>query len=66
MTAQRLSWGLRILLAPLGLMAAGMVRADEPGYRQFPGALLPEEATLSDEDGFSAPLMSSTSCQARG
>jgi protein SCO1/2 len=42
----------RILLLLFLALAAGMASADEPGYRQFPGALLPDDVVLSDEAGF--------------
>ncbi len=43
----------RILLLLLAL-SCGAAWADEPGYRQFPGALLPEDAVLADEAGHPA------------
>lgn len=41
---------LLLLLAFLSIRVA----ADEPGYRQFPGALMPDEAVLADEGGHPA------------
>lgn len=43
----------RFLLLLLALMSV-RVAAEEPGYRQFPGALLPEQAVLADEAGHPA------------
>lgn len=42
-----------ILVLLLALMSVRLA-AEEPGYRQFPGALMPEEAVLADEAGHPA------------
>lgn len=44
---------MRVLLLLLALVA-WRVSAEEPGFRQFPGALLPEDAVLADEAGLPA------------
>ena len=41
---------MRVLPLLLALLA-GAASAEEPGFRQFPGALLPEKAVLADEAG---------------
>jgi protein SCO1/2 len=41
---------LLVLVALISLRSA----AEEPGYRQFPGALMPDEAVLADESGHPA------------
>ena len=43
----------RLLLLLLALMSV-RAWAEEPGYRQFPGALIPDEAVLADEAGHPA------------
>jgi protein SCO1 len=47
---------MRRVLALFLIVMHGIAWGDEPGYRQFPGALVPGEAMLADENGHAFPV----------